>query len=166
MRVPFPSPTDCAHRLQRGFSLVEAVLAIGTAATVVVVLIGLIPSSLDQMSEAARTTAEARIVQAVVANYQMRPWQDILTQQQSGIEEDTFFDSQGAPVEEHSPDRYFTARVSVHDAPMLPGTYAVNDRLRQVLVRLTDRPDIEAAFRDPKLHHPHPVVIAQTDKMP
>ena len=166
MVPPPPLLKNGIRRCVNGFSLVEAVLAIGTAATVVIVLVGLIPSSLDQMTEAARTTAEARIVQAVVADYQMRPWQDILSQQQSGAGDDEFFDSQGAAVEENSPDRYFTTRVTVHDAQALPGTALVNDRLRQVLVRLTDRPDAESAFRDPKLHQQYPVVIAQTDKMP
>lgn len=139
-------------------------LAVGTAATVIIVLIGLIPSSLDQMSAAAKTTAEARVVQAVAAGYQMRPWQDILQQQADGAAVDFCFDTQGAPATSGTPEHFFTARVLVQDMPALPGTTTTNDRLRQVLVLVTDRTDTAEAFENPRHHRRHPTIIAQTDK--
>jgi uncharacterized protein (TIGR02598 family) len=154
------------QRITPGFSLVEAMLAVSVTATVILVLVGLIPSSLDQMAGAAKVTAEARIVQAVTADYQMRPWQDILEQQRQQVARDLCFDAQGIMVAASSPDRFFTARTFVNDAPKLPGALEVNDRLRQLVVLVTDRTDAEDAFKKPGLYRRHPTMIAQTDKQP
>jgi uncharacterized protein (TIGR02598 family) len=141
-------------------------LAVTVAGTIVLVLVGLIPSSLDQMADAAKVTAEARIVQAVTADYQMRPWQDILQQQEEQLARDLCFDAQGISVPADSPDRFFTARTFVGDAPKLPGAAETNDRLRQLLVRVTDHADADTGFKNPRLHRSHPTMIAQTDKQP
>jgi uncharacterized protein (TIGR02598 family) len=154
------------HHAATGFSLVEAMLAVSVTATIILVLVGLIPSSLDQMADAAKVTAEARIVQAVRADYQMRPWQDILTQQQEQRGLDMCFDSQGIMVEAKSPERFFTARTFVRNAAPLPGATEANDRLRQLLVLVTDHANAESAFENPRQHRKHPTVIAQTDKRP
>jgi uncharacterized protein (TIGR02598 family) len=141
-------------------------LAVSVAATIILVVVGLIPTSLDQMAAAAKVTAEARIVQAVTADYQMRPWQDILQQQQQGSARDLCFDAQGVMVAADSPERIFTARTFVNDAARLPGAAEVNDRLRQLLVLVTDRPNPDVAFQEGGRHRKHPTMIAQTDKQP
>lgn len=154
------------HHRTSGFSLVEAVLAVSIAATIILVVVGLIPSSLDQMAEAAKITAEARIVQTVTADYQMRPWQDILQQQSEKRARDLCFDAQGVMVAPDSPERLFTARTFVNDAAELPGVAQTNDRLRQLLVLVTDHANADEAFTNVKNHRRHPTMIAQTDKQP
>jgi uncharacterized protein (TIGR02598 family) len=159
-------PPKRHHHTATGFSLVEAMLAVSVTATIILVLVGLIPPSLDQMVEAATVTAEARIVQTVTGDYQMRPWQDILQQQQEQRGRDLCFDSQGIMVEANSPERLFTARTFVQDAAPLPGATEMNDRLRQLLVLVTERGNADEAFENPRWHRKHPTVIAQTDKRP
>ena len=54
--------TKMTKNLQKGFTLVETVLALGIVATVMVTLMALLPTGMDIMKEAGTNTVGARIV--------------------------------------------------------------------------------------------------------
>ncbi|HSI62999.1 MAG TPA: Verru_Chthon cassette protein B, partial [Candidatus Saccharimonadia bacterium] len=109
-----------------GFSLVETTLAVGVAASVIVTLVGMIPFSLDALRQSSNVAAEARIVQAIAADYRMREWSEVLEQQQNGGSRDYIFDGQGTRVKTGAFSAIFTVRVTVADAPTLPGMLQTN----------------------------------------
>lgn len=155
------------RRRCRGFSLAETALAVGLAASVIVALVGLIPVSLNMLREASVRTAEARIVQALTADYRMRNWQEVLQQQASGGPVDFTFDNQGMRVDKGAPSVIYTARVTVADAEALPGASAFgsNPKLKSLQILITDRPRPEAAFADPRTCRHAQAILAQTDKV-
>ena len=53
-------------RQNLGFSLIEICVAVGIVATVMVALLGMIPTGLNTVNEAADTMAEIRIAQQVI----------------------------------------------------------------------------------------------------
>ncbi len=71
--------TNLRHqrRANSGFSLVEIVVAVGIVATVMVALLGMIPTGLNTVNEAADTMAEIRIAQQVLGEVQMTAWEDL-----------------------------------------------------------------------------------------
>lgn len=156
--------SPCKSRHRRGFSLVETTIAVGIAATVLVALVGLIPVSLDTLREASNTTATARIVQAVTADYRMRNWSEILSQQEQGGVVDYQFDGQGTRVKQGDATSIFTARVTVADALPLPGMAASNPRLKSVQILVTASPRPEEAFQNPENCKRAQSLVAQTDK--
>lgn len=64
-------------RQNLGFSLIEICVAVGIVATVMVALLGMIPTGLNTVNEAADTMAEIRIAQQVIGEMQMADWQDV-----------------------------------------------------------------------------------------
>ena len=54
-----------------GFSLIEIMVAIGIVATVMVALLGMIPTGLNTVNEAADTMSEIRIAQQLIGEIQM-----------------------------------------------------------------------------------------------
>ena len=64
-------------RKRSGFSLVEIVVAVGIVATVMVALLGMIPTGLSTVNEAADTMAEIRIAQQVIGEVQLTEWKEI-----------------------------------------------------------------------------------------
>lgn len=156
-------------RCAAGFSLVESALAVALAALAVVALFGILPVGLDSVRNAATMTAEARMLQAVAAEYQMRPWASLKTLQ-AGDTEDFYFDTQGMRVTASSHDRAFTARASILPDRFLPGAVEVNDRLKTIELLVTDRPDANATFRSAtqaaRACKRLRVSVAQSDKAP
>jgi uncharacterized protein (TIGR02598 family) len=153
------------HRHQQGaFSLIEILVAMGITSLLVTALIGLIPGSLDQLHHSASMTAEARIVQAVHAKYQMLSWSDVLNQQQGQATVVLRFDAQGIPLEVGDTNSIFVAQVSVNPAPPLPGTTFINDHMRQLIILVSDQPGAGDKLLTTAQAKQHQALIAQTDK--
>lgn len=151
-------------RSTAGFSLAETAVAVGIAASVIVTLVGMIPISLESLRQSSNTAAEARIVQAIAADYRMREWGELLQQQSSGGTRDYTFDGQGTRVENSDASGIFTVRVTVADAPTLPGVPQSNPRLKSVQMLMTDRPNPAAAFSKPETCRKAQTLVAQMDK--
>lgn len=147
-----------------GFSLAETVIAVGITASVIVTLVGMIPLSLDTLRRSAVVTAEARITQAIAADYRMREWSEVVQQQQEGGCRDFSFDGQGTRVKQGDASTIFTARVTVSDALPLPGMQQTNPRLKNVQILVTSSPNATAAFTKPETCHKSQTLVAQTDK--
>ena len=156
------------HSLSRtssapGFSLAETAIAVGIAASVLVTLVGMIPLSLETLRESSVVTAEARIVQAITADYRMREWSEVVQQQETGGTRDYYFDCQGTRVRDGDLATIFTARVTVSDAQPLPGVMQNNPRLKNVQILVTSSPDATLAFTRPETCRKSQSLVAQMD---
>lgn len=158
--LPVSSPAPRA-----GFTLSETAIAVAIIATVVTALVGLIPVGLDQLRQASNTTADARILQAVTADYQMRTWSEIVQQQTEGGVSDFYFDAQGTRLPKGDKEIIFTTRATVKPMEKLPGTAETNDCLRRIELLVTDKADAQKAFATPGLCRSFHTSIAQKDKM-
>lgn len=153
--------------LTAGFSLVEVMLAVGITGVAIVTLLGLLPSSLRSIQRAANDGAEARVLQAIMADYQMRDWPGILRQQESAAAELMHFDFNGFSVKSDDADAFLLAQVSVVNAPLLPGATVPNPRLRMLRVR-TSRNVVAgaAAFDEKHNFRQTQAILPQMDKSP
>ena len=122
--------------LEKGFTLVETVLALGIVATVMVTLMALLPTGMDIMKEAGTNTVGARIANQLVSEIQLSDYEKI--QQWNGKE--YYFDDMGTQLikndEESKFRRIYTARIEVDEKnPELPGKKE-NKYLRRVVVKV------------------------------
>jgi uncharacterized protein (TIGR02598 family) len=62
------------HPSSRGFSLIEVIVAMGIVATVMVGLIGILPSGVASLHEASTVAIQSRIVQEMISNAQQSEW--------------------------------------------------------------------------------------------
>ena len=162
--LPFPPAKPARRHLLSGFSLIETTMALAIAGGATLSLVALIPPALEQVRSAAGDTASARIVQFANAEYQMRPWGDVLAQEANATPSKFYFDMQGAPVEPTDLDAAFGAQVAVVAAHTLPGAPDVNTRLRTLQVTVTDHVHAPNPFqRGPGVKR-YQLLIAQTDK--
>ncbi|HSJ03745.1 MAG TPA: Verru_Chthon cassette protein B [Verrucomicrobium sp.] len=153
------------HR--RGFSLVEVVLAVGIAATTVVLLISLLPSGLDQMRASSNQMATARILRWISQDLQMRDF-DEWANTASGIIYK--FDAGGDPVQGGKVDdvsSIYTVQVSPEVSGStsgvdLPGN-ARNGYLRQAIVAISDRTSGDP-FADPSRVWKRAVTVVRMEK--
>jgi uncharacterized protein (TIGR02598 family) len=111
---------------RNAFTLVESLLAISIASTVLLTLLALLPAGLDASREAARCTAEARIL-------------DRLRQQcaAAALAGDFYFDALGRPLSSRSADAALAVRVAPAVAVALPGDGTTI--LRSIRITLSDR---------------------------
>ncbi|RBP38151.1 uncharacterized protein (TIGR02598 family) [Roseimicrobium gellanilyticum] len=156
--------SPASKKYQAGFSLAETAVAVGIAASVIVTLVGMIPLSLDALRQSSNVAAEARIVQAIAADYRMREWSEVLQQQNSGGSKDYIFDGQGTRVKDGDTSAIFTVRVTVSDAPTLPGMQQTNPRLKSVQMLMTESPNPAAALAKPESCRKAQTLVAQMDK--
>lgn len=151
----------------RGFSLVEVVLAVGIAATTVVMLISLLPTGMDQMRASSNQMATARILRWVSQDLQMRDF-DEWANNASAI---TYkFDAGGDPVQGGKVDEVnsiYTVQVSPDTTGSvsgvdLPGN-ARNGFLRQATVAISDSPGTDP-FNDPRRVWKRAVTVVRMEK--
>jgi uncharacterized protein (TIGR02598 family) len=126
-------------RSRSAFTLIECVLALGIAATVLVALVGLLPAGLDATRTAALGSAEAAIIE--------RLRQQIESGTPPG---DFYFDAQGAPVSDGPADAVFAARVEASSALALPGE--TTGAMRSTRILLSDRVSSDSFGDDRRLH--------------
>ena len=71
MRSPISKKTRGNFCADCAFTLIETVLAIGIVATVLIALLGLLPSGSKILGEAGRATVGARIAQQLIGEVQL-----------------------------------------------------------------------------------------------
>lgn len=115
------------------FTLVETVLAIGMVSTVLIALLGLLPTGMDIMGEAGQRTVGARVAQQLMSEMQASPFVDL----ESFDGETRYFDDQGTEVSTQSLAVY-TALIEVDGEPQdLPGGGSyTSDFLKGVVVKV------------------------------
>ncbi|HSJ01492.1 MAG: Verru_Chthon cassette protein B [Verrucomicrobium sp.] len=136
----------------RGFSLPEVALSLGIASIALLTLVSLLPFGLDTLRGSSNRQAEARITQSVLAGYQSQDW----SVQNAGASvrftpgtKTLFFDQTGTELTENSRECCYVVQVQVGTAPSVHGDTQSNQYLRQLRVRITDRPaDYANALRD------------------
>lgn len=158
MHVPHPFP-----RRHGGFTLVEVALAVGITVTVCITLMGLIPQSMDAMHKSALVSADARVVQSITSDYQMRDWATVVAQ--GATNQDAYYDYHGLPTTKGALDVSFTARTQVLAAPALPGSTATNTRIMTVFIQIVNGGDIKF-FDIPTRVRTYRTVVAQMDQKP
>lgn len=158
---PSPQPFGAA------FSLVEVILALGVASITVVALLGLVPGSLSNIQHSTIDGAEARVLQAIVADYQQRDWPSILQQQTAATAELLYFDTHGFRVTATDRDAFLIAQVSILTPPLLPGSSTANPRLRTLRLRTSrDVAAGAAAFDAKHVFRQTQAILTQMDKSP
>ncbi len=150
--------------LRKAFTLAEVTLAIGITAIGMIALIGLIPSGLESLRNSSALVAEAKILQAIVADYQTGD----RSARTSGLRlEDRVyhFDASGIRVRPNDPWRHYTAQATVvEDRMPVRGDPELNKYLHRIEIRITDSTDPAAAFADPDLHNEYGTVVALIDQ--
>ena len=142
----------------------ETVIAVGITATVIMTMLALLPIGLGKLRSASLTTSEAQIRQTIVSNYKMLDWDEVEEQATNGSGKDFYFDDRGAPVPQSDENMLYGARVWVGDNVHLSGDVLENEFLRQLTIRITDRPDLEDSFTDPDMHRITQATISKIEK--
>jgi uncharacterized protein (TIGR02598 family) len=143
-----------------GFSLAEVTLAVGITAVGSLTLVGLMPSGLDSLRHSSARVAEAKIVQAVTADYQMADWGSRKAGQ--GLaDRKYYFDERGLEVPKTDPWKHYAVKVTVDPTlPTVQGDPTGNKYLRRLNIKITDRPNEESAFLDPLKHRAYSSMVA------
>lgn len=166
-RFPFPCVSSLRKMPQslanRAFSLVETVIAVGITALIVLGLLGMLPSGLENLRQSGYRVAAARIVQSIHADYQMKDWKDVISTTKATT--DYYFDDRGTRLfTATDPLKSYVARASVENSPILPGAAATNPHLRKVIIRISDKPENPDALTDPQFYRQHQTLVAKVDK--
>lgn len=139
MRIP-----RLTNSLRQGFSLPEVAISLGIAATALLTLVSLLPFGLNTLRDAGNKQAESRIIQSVIDGYQTGSW--VTEHPENGgttnpQERIFFFDQTGTELPDGADTECnYVARVLIDEAPSLKGDVSSNQYLRQLMVRITDRP--------------------------
>jgi uncharacterized protein (TIGR02598 family) len=136
---------DVSARICAGFSLAEVTLVIGIAAITILPLMSLLPFGLDTLRESASRSAEARMLQSIASDYQMRAWVPSavgVSEREIKLEDTEYhFDEAGLPAVEGTFEHTYNARaiVAPDQGPVLngDGSGGPNRYLRQLTIRIT-----------------------------
>jgi uncharacterized protein (TIGR02598 family) len=136
-----------------GFTLAEVAISVGIATICILTLLGLVPFGLETLRSSANRQAEARMIQAITASYQMTTWikQGADGGRQVVLADRLFyFDQTGTELGAATdPARLYTVQAKVDAAvPRLAGDAVDNPYLRKLNLRFTARQDYEEAFKD------------------
>ena len=133
------------------FTLIECVLALGIAATVLVAVMGLLPAGLHATRIAAQKGTETFILAHIA--------QQSETARPSG---DCYFDATGSLLEGRRAGSAFAVRVEPGDGPILPGDAAPS--MHCLRVTISDRV-IGDPFGDPRHLRVHHLWLAPAEKI-
>ena len=158
-----PRPSAARPPLPAGFSLMEVTIALAIVAIACIPLIGMLPAGLKTMRDGRREVIEAEITRLLTNELSMSSWKE--TNNLEDFENhDRYFDVDGVPLDDER-RAAFTARIVVGEGTTLPGAPEPNAFLKQVEIRVTDKPaGLERRFTDPDFHRVHSVLIAKMDK--
>ncbi|RBP39134.1 uncharacterized protein (TIGR02598 family) [Roseimicrobium gellanilyticum] len=149
-----------------GFSLAEVTMAVGITAIGSLALVGLMPSGLDSLRQSSAQVAEAKIVQAVTADYQMADWGTRKSGQKLP-DRQYYFDDRGVRVVKTDNWKFYEVRTTVDpELPVVKGDPSGNKYLRRLIIKITDRPNADAAFGDPRQYRTYNSMVSlieQTD---
>lgn len=142
-----PAPSHGTHLPPRGFTLAETLFAMAIIAFVLLSIIGLMPSALAQLNDAERRSAEARILQSLAAEYELKSWTEVKNLADRKV---YYFDIRGVRLRSLNDDTQYAAQVDImqpttgsQEAPgeiTLPGEGSAGDYLRRLRVSISDRP--------------------------
>lgn len=123
-------------RHRAAFTLIESLLAVCIAATVLTTLLALLPAGLDATREAAQRSAVTRIFAR-------------LRQQctASALSGDFYFDAQGRPLTGRTVDAVYAARVLPAATVSMPGDASTT--MRSISISLSDLM-LDDPFADPQ----------------
>lgn len=152
------------EKKQSGFSLIETVMATAITATVIIGLLALLPLGLETLRGASVRTSKARIRQAVVSSYKMLDWAEIESQAGAGTGRDFFFDERGAKVSSGDENQLFGARVWVGELLTLSGDITENGFLRELEIRIAERPEEDDAFTNPEKYRSLSATVVKIEK--
>ena len=154
MRSHTSNPNHCDPPSHRGFTLIETVLAIGIVATVLVALLGLLPTGSDILSEAGRGTVGARIAQQLIGEVQLAEFEDI----DQFNNKQRYYNDMGTELRTAGDvDRVYTARIEVESGnPPIPGAKE-SEYLRRVVIKVSNNPG------QPDFSNPPEAVEGQDD---
>lgn len=89
-----------AHFSHRAFTLAEVLFAMAILSFALLTIIGLMPSTLSSLNDAEARIAEARIVQSIRTEFQLKPWDQL---PREGTQSIRYYDPRGvrtsAPLE-------------------------------------------------------------------
>lgn len=156
-----------------GFSLIEIVIALTVFSTGILLLVGVLPQNLDDMRTASAKSMERRIAQNIIGELMLNEWEQLhLFNTPRGRYR--YFDAQGIELDNFNVDAIFTARVRIlprdvnidqdrslenvsvaqFNTERLPDdeslSRSTNRYARRVIVEVTDIPQEEFDFEDPK----------------
>lgn len=136
-------------KIQKGFSLVEVVLAVGIMAMGVVTILGLLPHGMEMSRKTANEQAETRIVEQLVGEMQSADWTTMGGLIGGGSEIKAYFDDQGLRLANSGIDAgsqmvylarvIFADQMDVTNGAPLPGREykaVQNKNLRRVTVEV------------------------------
>ncbi|MCH2061546.1 MAG: Verru_Chthon cassette protein B [Verrucomicrobiales bacterium] len=130
--------------VKRGFTLIETVLAIGIVATVLIALLGLLPTGSDILSEAGRSTVGARIAQQLIGEVQLAEYDDI----DKFNNQQRFYNDMGTELRSGGDQVVYTARIEIESGnPPIPGAKE-SEYLRRVIIKVSNNPG-NPDFTDP-----------------
>lgn len=131
--------------IERGFSLVETVLAMAVMSLAITVLLGLLPHGLEMSRKAGISAGEARVTNDVLAELSRLEWSML----PSYDEHIFYYDDQGVRIENNDSIAYI-ARSLVPNGMMLPGASSDSDALRRVVVQIASTSNRGFKFEEGK----------------
>ncbi|MFP6873050.1 MAG: Verru_Chthon cassette protein B [Verrucomicrobiales bacterium] len=145
MRSPISKKTRGNFCADCAFTLIETVLAIGIVATVLIALLGLLPSGSKILGEAGRATVGARIAQQLIGEVQLAEFEDI----DQLFTKERYYNDMGTELSGIGTlQTVYTARVEIERGnPEIPGAKE-SKYLRRVIVKVSNAPG-KPDFSDP-----------------
>lgn len=158
-----PAPLPSRRRASKAFSLPEVTMAVGIASMAIVLLLGLVPTGLNSLRDAAVSLAEARIFQQISGEIQNADWGQAsgggagaLSYTLLPTYNDTrrFFDDQGTPLTDtqatNSLRLAYVARIRLNansNGVAVPGGQISNNMVL-VTIDIAAVPDANFSFGD------------------
>ena len=145
MHAPMSKQPRGIFCADRAFTLIETVLAIGIVATVLIALLGLLPTGSRILSEAGRGTVGARIAQQLIGEVQLAEFEDI----ELFNNKQRYYNDMGTELQS-SGNHVYTARIEVESGnPEIPGAKA-SEYLKRVIIKVSNDPG-KPDFSDPPI---------------
>lgn len=170
---PSSAPQRRKNRCFPAFSLAEVTLVIGITALTLLPLVSLLPFGLDTLRKSASKSAEARMLQSIASDYQMRTW----VPNAKGVDErvikldntDYHFDEAGLPTTPGSFDHIYNARAIVvaENGTILNQDHSggPNRYLRRLNIRITSDINNPLALNDNSdAYWERPLLIANLEQ--
>lgn len=173
--LPLTSHPRATRPCATAFSLAETLFAMAIVSFALLSIIGLLPTALSELNDAERRTAEARILQSLTADFELKPWAEV---RNLASRETYYFDIRGVRLRNLTVDTHYAAQVSPMPADSnsgntdqagelsLPGEGSAGDYLRRLRVSITDRPRDPMAFtadEKRKLRRDHALILANRE---
>lgn len=135
---PYPCATHPSHKgAASGFSLVEIAMALGIVSFALVALIGMLPVGLRTAADAIQTTNEALVAQAIFAEAQLSPYDELPLLATGGSLR--HFTVEARPTDAGDKFAAYTAEVAVEPNPVIgsiPSAGGAGTGLTLVRVRI------------------------------